>query len=216
MALLIILALDIMIHLWSRLKDSRLAGCITKPLLMPLVYSSMFMLSDQLSIDVSRPYMIAAIAVLYTLGDILLMPKDNMISFFIGAGSFMAGHLVFVAYFVMMSFSPAFLILGAAIGAVPFAFYMRKVIRKKTEDLWAFALYGSVILVFFTGAFATFSFHKPLGTILAILGVVFFGYSDSRIVYNIVKHRDTSDFEIMWTYIAANILLSLSVLALCA
>lgn len=209
-----LLILDVAVHLWSRLSFNDIAGNVTKPLLMPLMYSSAFALAGELSIAVERPGMIVAAAALYTLGDVLLMPKDNAAAYISGAISFMAGHAVLAAYLMLHSFSFLYLAIGAIAGAVPFAVYMRKVSARDPEDLWTFALYGSVIWAFFSSAAASLSPSRPLYSLLAIIGVVFYGYSDSRIVYNTVKHRGTSDFEIMWTYIAANFFLCASVLAM--
>ena len=202
----------ISVHLWSRYAADDAVGNLTKPFLMPMLYGTMFASASAFGIRISEPWLIAAAAVLYTAGDILLIPKDRPASFIIGAVSFMAGHMCYVAYFVRRSFSLPFLIAGIAIAAVPFAAYMAKVIRKGPDAAWTFALYGAAIWVLFSGVVASFSSYDPLYGIVALVGVIFFGYSDSRIAYNIVKHRSTSEFEIMWTYIAANLFLAASVL----
>lgn len=215
---MIVLAISTVIavalHLWSKLAFNDGVANMTKPLLMPLLYSTMFAVAGRLGIAIEDPWVIVVVAVLYTLGDILLIPKDRPVFFMSGALSFIAGHMFFAAYFMLESFSLVFFLIGIAAASVPFASYMHKVLRKERDSAWAFGVYGGVIAVLFVGVVASFSPVYPLYSVVALIGVVFYGYSDSRIVYNIVKHRATSDFEIMWTYIAANLFLAASVLLL--
>ena len=213
MAVLAILtAALIAVHLWSRHASCDAVGNVTKPFLMPMLYGTMFAIACRYGIGLGDCWLIVAAAAMYTLGDILLIPREKPACFVIGAVSFMAGHMLYVAYFVRKSFSLPFLIAGIIISALPFAVYMHKVKRKNPEAVWTFALYGAAIWVLFSGVAASFSLSDPFYAIVALSGVILFGYSDSRIAYNIVKHRSTSDFEIMWTYIAANFFLAASVL----
>ena len=77
-----------------------------------------------------------------------------------------------------------------------------------------FVVYGLSVWALSTGMAASFSPDDILRSVLAIIGVIFFGYSDSRIAYNRTGHKDTEDFIIMWTYIVANIFISISMFML--
>ena len=190
------------IHLYARWADKLAAAAITKPFLMPLLYYAVLSLHS-----VPRMQLIAMAAAFYTLGDICLIFKRYRRVFLAGIFSFMAGHIFYISYFAGCSFSVLFMVISAAVFALPFAVYIWKIRRSGADDFWGFVLYGSMIYIFGTGIGASFSVSAPLASLLSIIGVILFGYSDSRIAYNRAHHADTSDFIIMWTYIAANIAL---------
>lgn len=190
------------IHLYARWADKISAAAITKPFLMPLLYYAV--LSPVFS---SSMIPVAAACMFYTFGDVCLIFKKHRRIFLSGIVSFMLGHISYIAYFAGYSFSLPFFLVSAAVFAVPFGIYIRKIRRSGADDFWGYIAYGAMIYAFGIGIGASFSLKAPAPSLLAIAGVVLFGYSDSRIAYNRAHHADTSDFEIMWTYIAANIAL---------
>ena len=194
------------VHLMAHARGQRVIHRTTKPFLIPLLYLSLFLLSDGLGRPLSHPHAVAAVAVSYTIGDILLLDKGFW-RLFAGALSFTIGHGFMSAAFLLDSFSLQAMALGIFVFVIPFGMYMRKVLRKRPAHLWRFVAYGSSVYLFAIAIAASFSPEHLFASFASIAGVVMFGISDSRIVYNLVKHRSTSDFTIMWTYLAANVLL---------
>ena len=199
------------VHLMAHAKGARMVHRVTKPFLIPLLYLSLFLFSDALGRPLSHPALIALVAVFYTVGDILLLDKGFW-RLFAGALSFAIGHGFMSAAFLLDSFSPVALALGIVVFAIPFGMYMRKVLHKRPAHLWRFVVYGSSVYAYAIAIAASFSPEHLISSCAAIAGVVMFGISDSRIVYNLVNHRSTSDFTIMWTYLAANALLASALL----
>ena len=199
------------VHLMAHAMGKRMVHRMTKPFLIPLLYLSLFLLSDGMGMTLSHPAVIAAAALFYTVGDILLLDKGFW-HLFAGALSFAIGHGFMSAAFLLDSFSPIALLIGIVIFAIPFAMYMRKVLRKRPGHLWRFIAYGSSVYAYAIAIAASFSTGHLFSSCASLAGVVMFGISDSRIVYNLVKHRSTSDFTIMWTYLAANVLLASALL----
>ena len=200
-ALLLFISVSL-IHLYARWADKISAAAATKPFLMPLLYYAV------LSHVFSEYFMPVAMASLfYTAGDVCLIFKKHRRIFLAGILAFMIGHIFYIFFFVRNSFSWLFFSVSAAVFAVPFGVYIMKIRKSGADDFCGYVIYGSMIYAFGIGIGSSFSLQSPVPSLIAIAGVVLFGYSDSRIAYNRARHADTSDFEIMWTYIAANIAL---------
>ena len=190
------------VHLYARLGEKPLVSAVTKPFLMPLLYYGVLS-----SFDVGTPYLLVLVAIFYTAGDIALIFKRHKAAFIAGVISFMTGHAFYTAFFLIRSFSIPGLIAGAVVFALPFSLYVWTIHFSHADDFPGFVIYGAAIYIFGAGISASFSISVLPSSLLALLGVVLFGYSDSRIAYNKAYNGDTSDFVIMWTYIAANIAL---------
>ena len=191
-----------LIHLYARWADKTAAAALTKPFLMPLLYYAV--LSPVFSAQLIP---VALAALFYTIGDICLIFKKRRAIFLLGIFSFMIGHVLYIVYFIGHSFSLPFFLASIALFAIPFGVYIWRIRRSGADDFWGYILYGAMIYAFGIGIGASLSSATVLPSSLAVAGVVLFGYSDSRIAYNRAHHADTSDFVIMWTYIAANIAL---------
>ena len=198
------------VHLHAQKEGLTRVHRLTKPFLIPLLYLSLLLMMNA-SGKPANYFLIIAAALFYTVGDILLLDKGFLRLLF-GAVSFACGHAALSTFFLRESFSPAALAAGAVIAALPFGVYLKKVFAKRPEHLWRFIVYGLAVYLFFVSVSASLSISSPASSVLAVTGVVFFGISDSRIVYNLVKHLCTSVFSIMWTYVAANLLLCVAVL----
>ena len=183
------------LDLFSKAGNRRSLEVATKPFIIPSLYLSIFMLASSMGGYLDHGYVLVMGAVLYTAGDILLLWKNTML-FIVGVLSFISGHVFFISYGLLHSFSPLFLTIGGLAFLIPFFSYIRKITKNGK------------------GVAATISLDDPIRSLLAVIGVIFFGYSDSRIAYNRTGHKETEDFTIMWTYIAANVLISSSMFML--
>ena len=202
------------LDLFSKAGNRRSLEVATKPFIIPSLYLSIFMLASSMGGYLDHSYILVMGAVLYTAGDILLLWKNTML-FIVGVLSFISGHVFFISYGLLHSFSPLFLTIGGIAFLIPFFSYIRKITKNGKPDMFpGYVVYGLSVWALSTGMAATISLDDPIRSLLAVIGVIFFGYSDSRIAYNRTGHKETEDFTIMWTYIAANVLISSSMFML--
>ena len=199
---------DSIIHLYIQKhkavqRGEDLKGALSKIVLMPSLYLSLYLASFAFDRPLANAGLIFFIAMFYTLGDLLLVLK-NEIFFYLGVVSFMAGHVAYIIYFSHFGFSYITLAAGIIVYGALFAQYCHRVMVKKPP------LYGLMLLIFACGMASVFSFDHVYSSLLALAGVTVFAYSDTRIAYNMIGHGSTSDFTIMLTYVLANVLLVLS------
>ena len=202
------------LDLVSKAGNRRTLEVATKPFIIPTLYLTVFMLARSMGGVLEYSWVLIVGALLYTAGDIFLLWK-NMFLFVIGVLSFIIGHVFFITYALIHSFSWLYLAIGGVLFLIPFFTYLKKITANGKPDMFpGFVVYGLSVWALSTGMAASFSLDDILRSVLAIIGVIFFGYSDSRIAYNRTGHKDTEDFIIMWTYIVANIFISISMFML--
>lgn len=202
------------LDLVSKAGNRRTLEVATKPFIIPTLYLTVFMLARSMGGVLEYSWVLIVGALLYTAGDIFLLWKDTFL-FVIGVLSFIIGHVFFITYALIHSFSWLYLAIGGVLFLIPFFTYLKKITANGKPDMFpGFVVYGLSVWALSTGMAASFSPDDILRSVLAIIGVIFFGYSDSRIAYNRTGHKDTEDFIIMWTYIVANIFISISMFML--
>ena len=202
------------LDLVSKAGNRRTLEVATKPFIIPTLYLTVFMLARSMGGVLEYSWVLIVGALLYTAGDIFLLWKNTFL-FVIGVLSFIIGHVFFITYALIHSFSWLYLAIGGVLFLIPFFTYLKKITANGKPDMFpGFVVYGLSVWALSTGMAASFSLDDILRSVLAIIGVIFFGYSDSRIAYNRTGHKDTEDFIIMWTYIVANIFISISMFML--
>lgn len=206
-----LLALDIFLHLgiMSRLAKPRLAAGVTKCLLIPLTYLTLFAAGEAFSRPLANPRLIWLILAFYTFGDFCLLFKNKL--FILGVFSFMGGHICYILYFRHFGRSLPGIIIGLAVFGLIYLRFCRKIRLHKPDMAWGFHLYGAMILAFAVGMAGAFSYEHIYSSVLALAGVIAFGWSDSRIAYNMMGRTGSTDLHIMSTYILANLLLASAV-----
>ena len=185
------------------------AGKLSKVFLMPTLYLTLYLASLADSRTLANGWLILLIAIFYTLGDLLLLFPG--LWFYLGVVSFAVGHIFYIAYFRNFGFSWIGFLVGLIVFGAFFIHYTVKIIRAKADLVGGYLGYGFMILAFSVGMASVFSYIHIYSSILSLIGVVFFAYSDSRIAYNLSGYRRTNDFTIMLTYILANVFLALAV-----
>lgn len=201
-----ILALIIsLLNLYSVKVGNRKLKIVTKPFLVPLFFLSFAINSS----FIANKWLLFLIATLYCCGDILLM-FDNKYTFYIGAISFACGHICFAAYFILFNFDVAFALLGLVLYLTHINFHIKK-LKSVKKDIKLELIYSSLIGILFVSIFGSLKLDLVSYDLFAVVGIILFVYSDSRIAYSRVKIIEKNDFEIMLTYILAIILILISV-----
>ena len=200
------------VHLDRRLYERETVGDITKCFLIPTLYFTLYTASRAFPREIARAWMLLLIAFFYTLGDILLLQKKPFSRFVIGAISFSLGHMAYVIYFSFFGLNIYTLIGGMIIFGIPFFLIIKYVIDNKVKHGMAAIIYAFTLYLFAVGMSAVFSFKYLKTSILVIIGVILFMYSDSRIALrSIMGEKKHTSFIIMLTYILANLFLVLGV-----
>lgn len=177
----------------------------TKPFLVPLIFIS-FALNSSV---IGNRWLLFLIASLYCCGDILLM-FDNKYAFYIGAISFACGHICFATYFILFNFDIVFAFLGLVLYLTHLYFHVKK-LKSVKKDIKLELIYSSLIGILVVSIFGSLKLDLVSFDLFAVVGIILFVYSDSRIAYSRVKIIEKNDFEIMLTYILAIILILISV-----
>ncbi len=200
------------VHLDRRLYEREKVGDITKCFLIPTLYFTLFTASRAFSREIARPWMLLLIAFFYTLGDILLLYKKPLWRFVVGAISFSVGHMIYVVYFSFFGLNIYTMIGGMLIYGIPFFMMIKYVFENKVKHGYAAIVYAFTLYLFAVGMSAVFSFKYLKTSILVIIGVSLFLFSDSRIALRtITGEKKHTSFVIMLTYILANLFLVLGV-----
>ncbi len=210
----IVCSVIVAVHLDRRTIEREMIGDITKCFLIPTLYFTLFTASKAFPRVISRPYIIILITVFYTLGDILLLKKKPFRRFVAGALSFSAGHMCYVIYFSFYGLNIYTLLSGMVIFGIPYFLIVKYVFthQKSVKHGYGVLLYAFTLYLFAVGMSAVFSFEYLKTSILVIIGVMLFMFSDSRIALNAMSGSNThSSFVIMLTYILANLFLVLGV-----
>lgn len=203
------------IHLWRRRYHGReMLGHVTKMFLIPSLYLLLPLSSYAFGYTIYKGWMVFLIAVFYSFGDLFLLLKKRTILFYLGALSFSIGHVLYMAYFSSFHFSLLGLFFGLVFAAYFFTRYIRKIHKAAPGKEAPYIVYGISIALLVITVYSSVSVEYFLAGVAAIIGSVFFGYSDSRIAYNKAGVKRTTTFSIMLTYIIANIFLLGSVILL--
>ncbi|MCK9169168.1 MAG: lysoplasmalogenase [Treponema sp.] len=212
-----IFAVVSVIHLTGCIMEKKKLCFRTKPILMPLlaVTASAVLIPHLPDAKHTLVFTVAALAC-GTAGDIFLLSTDEK-HFAAGALCFLTGHICWITQYskVYTVCSPAKIVIGIICTAVLLtAAYF---ILGKPRGIIGIGTiaYGAVLcMLVFTGTAAVYTF----GTIAAELylaGALLFLVSDSMLGFAVIKKPfPRSQFFIMLTYIAAQILLTAAVIFL--
>lgn len=200
------------VHLDRRTGEREKVGDITKCFLMPSLYFTLFTASRAFPREIARPWLLLLITLFYTLGDILLLKKTPFLRFIFGALSFALGHMTYVIYFSFFGLNIYTLIGGMLVFGIPFIAIIKYVLTNNPKHGYGVLIYAFTLYIFAVGMSAVFSFEYLKTSILVIIGVILFMFSDSRIALNAIMGSEKhSSFIIMLTYILANLFLVLGV-----
>ena len=103
-----------------------------------------------------------------------------------------------------------FAFLGLVLYLTHLYFHVKK-LKSVKKDIKLELIYSSLIGILFVSIFGSLKLDLVSFDLFAVVGIILFVYSDSRIAYSRVKIIEKNDFEIMLTYILAIILILISV-----
>lgn len=201
------------IHIYARHADKERLSWITKPMLMPLLLVTFLTMVVATHRTIPRIWLIVAALLLYTGGDILLLfpDKPKATLFVIGMGSFMAGHICYMAWFLTFAGwnSLAWPVMGIVavltLGTlIPFC---KKILSSDKPEAPYLCAYGVLMGCYCVCIASTWSRGSFLGTLVALAGAAVFSLSDSIIAMDKIDNHIAGDDVIMTTYILANVLL---------
>lgn len=149
-------------------------------------------------------YVIIAL-LLHTIGDIFLIPDNKKVFFILGMISFFIGHIFYAIAFYTSSLNTNLILLAVFIFV--FIFIEIRVFLTLKEKDKNFAFLGlfyslSIVIVFLT---IGYRFNNRL--LLALIGIIFFSFSDLRIGLGVVGVKEKNHFIVMSTYIIGQILI---------
>ncbi|MFA6689817.1 MAG: lysoplasmalogenase family protein [Sphaerochaetaceae bacterium] len=194
-------------------KGGRQLAFITKLLLMPLLLTTFLTAVSAAGGEVPHVPLIVLALVCYTAGDILLALQDDAQSrkFLAGMGSFMAGHICYMVWFLTFAQwrSLAWQAMGiVALCAMAVLFvFCRKIAASGEPHGPGMCAYAALLGVFSVCIAASWGAGPVPGTIVALAGAACFMVSDSIIASDRIGRAVAGEATIMVTYIIANILL---------
>lgn len=197
-ALLVTMAVVAVANWWSRWRDDRRVELVSKPLFTVLAAALCVVHGD------GTPMVIAVVGFALCLGgDVALLPAVD--KFIVGLGSFLAGHLVFVAAFVAAGLDEAWLAPIAAVVLVPVLLGPgRRILTASGKLRGPVTGYLVIISAMAVVAWAT-------GRPAALIGAAAFVASDTILGWGkFVGERRWTPVAIMVTYHAALTGLALS------
>ena len=203
--------LAITVHLVSLHFNKLLVQSISKAFLIPSMSLLLFVAMKASGRSLHYEELILLPTLFCTLGDILLELKKKSIFFYIGAVSFVIGHICYSVFF-LSSFGlvHSSLVIWAIIWSVGFLLTYRKVAKYGDDETPLQFLY--IFFVLFMGVSLGCSSYNGLlyAKLIGMAGAFSFAYSDLMIIMSRIKKSDKWEMTIMVTYILANALIFLS------
>lgn len=192
---------------------------LTKPFLMPLLCGLYFVFLPVQLRDLSYQRYVALALLFHTLGDVLLLFPRNKTKAFFYAGmlSFLIGHILYIAWFrnapVGHSVKVA-RITFVIVAICEYCLYRQLMLgpRRYAPKLLPYSLGLAILAVSVASTFGNGS--HPAATIIALIGVGLFCFSDYCIERRLVRMPLFGQMVVMSTYIAGQTLIVLGMLLL--
>jgi uncharacterized membrane protein YhhN len=201
-----------LVHLAFHLMEWREAAMITKPLLMPLLWGTLWVNRQGLSKQLFR-WLLGALICSW-LGDVLLMWDNGALSFLLGMAAFFAAQLAYVVVFLSSATHAAsqsqptqkhwwsFPLLLIAVGIYLYLY------PHLDEMRWPVLVYILAISSMILSALHRLSHKKSVGGWLVFVGALCFMLSDSLLAINkFVSPIPQAGFLVMLSYLLAQWLL---------
>ena len=217
--LVFIYAIDIFFCLRAIKQKSSHEYALTKPFLMPLLCASYFAFLPETVW--SAPYQKFVILALtfHTLGDIfLLFPRNKTKAFFYtGMASFFVGHVMYCLWFIKAPIGHSHRLAFFTLFAVLICEYLlfRQLMlgpRRYASKLLPYSLGLPILAVSVASTFGNGT--DPVATLISLIGVAFFCFSDYCIERRLVRMPLFGQMVVMSTYITGQTLIVLGMLLL--
>ena len=212
-AMIIVTVLVIGVHIAACAKENIKVRTWTKPFLVPLMGLTFFFALNRFGMTLQAwPAVLAALAC-YTIGDILLIPKERVSLFRAGMCFFALGHISFTGLFISCGMSGIALLIWAVIWISAFAFLFSPQLDWNDRETKYNAAYAVMVMLFGIAVGGSTFDGNAWGRVAACIGVIIFALSDSFVLYGQKKKTDMSA-PVMVTYISAVALLLVSAFTL--
>lgn len=189
------------LHIASKERKWELLANISKLTLAPLALANVLMNSNY---DKTTVILLCISFTFYLIGDAFLIGKSIKV-FAIGLCSFLLGHMVFIAQFILHQKN--YIVLPIAMILLIYPLYQMFITTKKAGVLIIPMRVYSILMALFI------SFSTILLNPILVIATCIFTLSDSYIARNVCgNHPNYSDFHIMGTYSLALILLSVGMM----
>ena len=203
------------VHLIFCAQENNTYRKATKPLLMPLLALVSIAVLIQFLPESRTTLLLTVFALTFGfIGDILLINKSKT-KIFIGAGSFLIGHILWAAQYAhAYTTLPAWVFIAAVIFYAVSISLVRLIVGRPRGILCVgFIIYASLLSILnFTGIAALYA-HRTTSALLYLIGSLFFIVSDTMLSRTLLKSKfRQSRFFIMATYITAQSLLTCGVI----
>lgn len=208
MAIIIICFLIVLtLNLIGHQRDNRVMRGITKPLLMPIL-----IILYTTNASTIEPLVIVAL-VAGLLGDILLMIPGSEISFVLGAGSFLMGHIFYILAFfkrVDMFANGAYWLWGLVPVYIVAGILFKKLLADHTGKLtphvavYTFAIFTMSFIGIVSGVL-----WNTQTVILIALGSILFIISDAILGLNKFRETGLPSGSVMLTYGLAQLFITI-------
>ncbi len=217
--LVLMYAFDVFFCLRAIKKKDSHEYVLTKPFLMPLLCSIYFaFLPVALRSSFYQKYVFMAL-IFHTLGDILLLLPRNKTKafFFAGMGSFFVGHIMYCIWFLTAPVGHSHNVAFFTLIAVMICEYLlfRQLMlgpRRYASKLLPYSLGLSILAVSVASTFGGGA--HPFATIISLLGVALFCFSDYCIERRLVRMPLFGQMVVMSTYVSGQTLIVLGMLLL--
>jgi len=216
--LLAIYALAIFFCLRAIKKKDSHEYALSKPFLMPLLGSFYFaFLPLELRFASYQKFVLFALT-FHTIGDILLLfPRTKTKVFYAGMGSFLAGHIMYILWFAKapVGHTKGLAIITFIVVVIcEYALYRQLMLgpRRYAPKLLPYSWGLAALAVAVASTFNNGS--NPIGTIVSLIGVGLFCFSDYCIERRFVRMPLFGQMVVMSTYISGQTLIILGMLLL--
>lgn len=217
--LLAMYAIDVFFCLRSIKQKSSHEYVLTKPFLMPLLCANYFaFLPEALRFAPYQKFVLIALA-FHTLGDILLLfPRNKTKAFFYaGMAAFFIGHVGYCLWFIKAPIGHSYRLAFFTLFAVLICEYLlfRQLMlgaRRYASKLLPYSLGLAILAVSVASTFGNGT--DPLATLISLIGVALFCFSDYCIERRLVRMPLFGQMVVMSTYISGQTLIVLGMLLL--
>lgn len=199
------------VHLTSLKAGWLITQSVSKAFLIPSLSLLFFvsLMKAELHLDYSTLILLPCF--FYTAGDILLEFKKRSWCFYLGAVSFIIGHLCYSIFF-LLSFGVVHssLVIWALVWSVCFLLVYRHVSAYGHKETPLQFLYIFFVLVMGVSLGCSGYNGALYAKLIGMAGAFVFAFSDLMIVMQRIKETEKYEMAIMTTYILANALILLS------
>jgi len=212
------LSLFIVANIVNQIALSKHSDCLeyfSKPLIVPSLLG-LYLIYCFKYFSCQGSNLIITALIFHTLGDIFLMIKNKNVFFVLGIASFFTGHIFYMTWFARIASKDSliFAIIISTLFILGFL-YIGKLILDSKNPLGPLLFPYSLALIAFTICIAsTFSPQNILATVLGIVGIALFSFSDCCVGLKALEIKDFSENSIMITYSLGQFFLITSVLLL--